>query len=210
MRRLYTVFILLFACCAMCVCQAQRFTVDTAFTATGALDTYHFTLNYLQSGLGQPLQGNIYQWAFFLDAGTPEPTNIISPTGWQHKYEPSTGEFDWYTEGPAGYANGDYGPYVLRSGNSLGGFALGTPLLPGLSVAFASDTQQNSDLNFATVPAFAPVSVPEVGPLALWAALGIFSPAAYSWIEDPQESLIRHGASIPSEASSSTSGLSRL
>jgi len=141
---------------------AQGFTINTDVAPASGLNEYRFTLDYFSSGSNQTLQSDVWQWSFFLDTDVPSPTSVVSPSGWQHTYDPSSGEFIWFTEGPQGAVNGDYGSYVLSVGNQLSGFILRSSLEPDLSIAFATDTQANTDLNFVTLPANLPSSaVPE-------------------------------------------------
>ena len=154
--------------CAPCI--GQSFSVDTTTTQFNGAYDYAFTLNYDQAGQVQGLTDNIWEWSFYLDPNTPIPTDISSPIGWESLYTPETGEFDWYTEGPNGFAGGDFGTNVIISGNSLNGFQLTTPLSPDLSLATAYDEQFNSDISLAILPV-APAAVPEA---STWQSLGSF------------------------------------
>lgn len=147
---------------------AQDFTTQTFVTpAAGGQYSYMFTLSYDQAGGGTALTDNIWEWSFFLEPNTPEPTTIVAPSGWQAIYTPATGEFDWYTEGPNGFGSGDFGPNTVAPGTSLGGFGLTSPLAPDTSVAFAYDRQFNADATVATLPVGI-AAVPEPGGAAVW------------------------------------------
>lgn len=133
---------------------------------------YSFTLNYDQAGQSQTLTDPIYDWSFTVEPNTPLPTNIVSPTGWKYSYDPNSGQFDWYTEGPNGFGNGDFGPNVVQPSSSLSGFALTTPAAPDLSIAFATDEQFNQDATTATLPT-AIAAAPEPSALAVWGSGGL-------------------------------------
>lgn len=117
----------------------QSFSVDTTVTQTTSQYTYAFTLNYDQAGAVLGLTDPIYDWTFFIDPASPAPTAITLPTGWKDTYDSTSGEFDFYTEGPNGFGNGDFGPDVIQPGQSLSGFGLTTPAAPDLSIAYATD-----------------------------------------------------------------------
>ncbi len=160
--------------CALCLvlcssgaARSQSFSISTDSNLSGDVYSYEFTVNYGQAGAGQPLIDDIWTWSFFLEPDTSEPTDIMSPTGWLHTYKPGTGELVWYTEGPNGWASGDFGNRVIRVGESLSGFRFRTPLEPGLSLAFAYDTQFNFDANAAILPTT--LAIPEPG---TWALIG--------------------------------------
>ena len=106
-----------------------------------------------------------------MNPGTPTPTDIITPTGWQYTYDGSSGQFDFFTQGPNGFGNGDFGPDVIQPGQSLSGFGLTTPAAPDLSIAFATDEQFNQDANTATLPTQVPAAVPEASTFASFGAL---------------------------------------
>lgn len=152
---------------------AQSFSVATNTTPVGSAYSYAFTLNYDQAGDVQALTDNIWEWSFYLEPNTPIPVDVSSPSGWKFLYTATTGEFDWYTEGPNGYAAGDFGKSVIIPGGSLSGFQLTTPLPPDVSVVTAYDQQFNSDANTATLPA-APAAVPEAS-TAVSLGIGLLS-----------------------------------
>lgn len=149
---------------------AQNFTVDTSVSQiTGGLYSYGFTLNYDQAATSQTLTDSIYDWSFTMDSGIPTPTNIVTPTGWKYSYDATSGQFDFYTEGPNGFGNGDFGPDVIQPGQSLAGFGLTTPAAPDLSIAFATDEQFSQDATIATLPTSVPAPVPEA---STWQSMG--------------------------------------
>ncbi len=157
---------LLLACILIVPARSQSFSVDTTVTPDGAQYDYAFTLNYDQAGQAQTLTDPIYDWNFFLDPSVPTPTAIALPTGWKYTYDPTSGQFDFYTEGPTGFGNSDFGSYVIQPGASLPGFGLTTPAAPDQSIAFATDEQFNQDANIATLP----VATPEP---SVWAVMGV-------------------------------------
>ena len=148
---------------------AQSFSVVTTVTQTASQYTYGFTLNYDQIGAGIGLTDPIYDWTFFIDPTLPMPTAIALPTGWKDTYDLTSGQFDFYTEGPNGFGNGDFGPNVILPGRSLSGFGLTTSAAPNLSIASATDEQFNQDSTVAMLPTTAPAPVPEV---STWQSLG--------------------------------------
>lgn len=157
---------------------AQSFSVATNTAPIGNSYSYAFTLNYDQAGQVQALTDNIWEWSFFLDPNTPVPTDISSPTGWKYLYTANTGEFDWYTEGPNGYAMGDFGNNIITPGNSLSGYQFSSPLPPDISVATAYDQQFNTDANIATLPV-TPSAVPEASTAISFGILPLLLLAGY-------------------------------
>ncbi len=150
------------AVCALSLpAHAQSFSVGTAVTQTADQYSYSFTLNYDQSGTVQSLTDNIWDWTFNVDPSLPMPTGIVTPTGWKASYDASSGQFDFYTEGPNGFGSGDFGSYVILPGQSLSGFGLTTPAAPDSSIAFATDVQYNQDAAVALLPGSVPAAVPE-------------------------------------------------
>jgi hypothetical protein len=148
--------------------QSQSFSVGTTVAQNGGQYSYAFTLNYDQAGQVQTLTDSIYDWSFFVDPATPLPTDIKTPAGWIYSYDPASGQFDFYTEGPNGFGNGDFGPDVILPGASLSGFGLTTPAAPDQSIAFATDEQFNQDATTATLP----TSIPLVPEASTWQSLG--------------------------------------
>lgn len=148
---------------------AQSFSVDTAVTQMADQYSYAFTLNYDQAGQVQTLTDSIYDWSFTMDLGIPTPTNVVTPTGWKYSYDATSGQFDFYTEGPNGFGNGDFGTNVILPSQSLSGFGLTTPAAPDLSIAFATDEKFNQDATTATLPTSVPAPVPET---STWQSLG--------------------------------------
>lgn len=142
---------------------SQSFSIVTSDVAHGSNYDYSFTLNYDQAGAVQGLTGSIYDWSFNVDPASPAPTQVLLPTGWKYSYNAASGQFDFYTEGPTGFGNGDFGPDVIQPGQSLAGFGLTTPAAPDLSIAFATDEQFNQDATTATLPTSVPAPVPEAG-----------------------------------------------
>ena len=140
---------------------AQSFSIDTLVIQNVALYNYKFTLNYDQAGQAQTLTDKIYDWSFSIDPSLSAPTQVVLPTGWKSTYDPTSGQFDFYTEGPNGFGSGDFGDNVIQPGQSLSGFGLTTPAAPDLSIAFATDEQFNQDATIATLPTTTPAAVPE-------------------------------------------------
>ena len=140
---------------------AQSFSIDTTVTQNATQYSYAFTLNYDQAGQAQTLTDKIYDWSFSIDTSLSAPTQVLLPTGWKSTYDPTSGQFDFYTEGPNGFGNGDFGNNVIQPGQSLSGFGLTTPAAPDLSIAFATDEQFNQDATIATLPTTTPAAVPE-------------------------------------------------
>lgn len=166
-----TIFFLLAVCVLSPPAHSQSFSINTAVTQTASLYSYSFTLNYDQIGQVQTLTDSIYDWSFLIAPGVPPPTDITLPTGWKYSYDLISGQSDFYTEGPKGFGNGDFGPNVILPGQSLSGFGLTTPAAPDLSTAFATDEQFNQDATSATLPTAVPAPVPEV---STWQSLGAF------------------------------------
>lgn len=149
----------------------QSFSVDTNVSQSASLYSYGFTLNYDQAGQNPLLTDNIWDWTLYIDPSLPTPTDITTPTGWLSSYDPTSGQFDFYTEGPSGFANGDFGNYVILPGQSLSGFGLTTPAAPDSSIAFATDVQYNQDATLATLPTTVPAAVPEASTSASFGVL---------------------------------------
>jgi len=150
---------------------SQSFSVDTNVSQSTSLYSYAFTLNYDQAGAVQSLTDNIWDWSFDIDPSLPTPMDITTPTGWLSSYDATSGQFDFYTEGPNGAGNGDFGNYVILPGQSLSGFGLTTPAAPDSSIAFATDVQYNQDATLAILPTTVPAAVPEVSTFASFGAL---------------------------------------
>ena len=149
--------VLLLSCCAA---RSQSFSVSTAVTPDGVQYVFGFTLNYDQTGAVQSLADNMWDWTFYMDPSIPIPTAVALPTGWKYAYDTTGGEFDFYTEGPGGFGNGDFGPDVILPGESLSGFGLTSPAAPDLSIAFTTDEQYNQDANIVTLPTTVPAPEP--------------------------------------------------
>ena len=162
MKKLYSRLLLtgtlLLLCCNA---HAQSFSVDTIVTQNATQYSYAFTLNYDQAGQVQTLTDKIYDWSFSIDPTLSAPTQVLLPTGWKSTYDATSGQFDFYTEGPSGFGSGDFGNDVIQPGQSLAGFGLTTPAAPDLSIAFATDEQFNQDAVTATLPTTTPAAVPE-------------------------------------------------
>ena len=162
MKKLYSRLLLtgtlLLLCCNA---HAQSFSVDTIVTQNATQYSYAFTLNYDQAGQVQTLTDKIYDWSFSIDPTLSAPTQVLLPTGWKSTYDATSGQFDFYTEGPNGFGSGDFGNDVIQPGQSLAGFGLTTPAAPDLSIAFATDEQFNQDAVTATLPTTTPAAVPE-------------------------------------------------
>ena len=140
---------------------AQSFSIATLTAANGSNFDYLFTLNYDQLGSVQTLTDPIYDWSFSIDPALSAPTQVLLPNGWEDSYDPASGQFDFYTEGPNGFGGGDFGAYIIQPGQSLSGFGLTTAAAPDLSIAFATDEQFNQDATTATLPTTVPAAVPE-------------------------------------------------
>ena len=140
---------------------SQSFTVSTSTIQNASTYSYLFTLNYDQAGPTLSLAAPIYDWSFDIDPSLSLPSQILVPTGWKSSYDPTSGQFDFYTEGPNGFGSGDFGNDVIQPGQSLSGFGLTTPAAPDLSIAFATDEQFNQDATIATLPTTIPAAVPE-------------------------------------------------
>ena len=156
--------------------QSQSFSVVTSTAADGLNYDYSFTLNYDQAGTVLSLTDPIYDWTFYMDPTVSAPTQVLLPIGWKYNYDSGSGQFDFYTEGPSGFGNGDFGPDVIQPGASLAGFGLTTPAAPDQSIAFATDEQFNQDSTLATLPTSIPAAVPEASTtvsLGLLLALGL-------------------------------------
>ena len=139
----------------------QSFSVGTVVTQAADQYSYVFTLNYDQMGAAQSLTDNIWDWNFYVDPSLPTPSDIMTPTGWKSTYDTSSGQVDFYTEGPNGFGSGDFGSDVLLPGHSLSGFGLTTLAAPNLSIAFVTDQQFNQDAATAILPTTLPAAVPE-------------------------------------------------
>ena len=164
MRHTFAKLILLYFITSVVLPQpvhSQSFSVDTTVTQEASQYTYNFTLNYDQAGQVQALADKVWDWSFYMDASGPLPIDVAVPTGWKESYDPASGQFDFYTEGPNGFGNGDFGAYVIQPGQSLSGFGLTTAAAPDLSIAFATDEQFNQDATTATLPTTLPAAVPE-------------------------------------------------
>jgi hypothetical protein len=171
-RRVVTVAVAALWWCALCrSATAQSFELSTNISEVAGLQSYAFALTYLSDPSGGSLQSDLFRWSFFVEPGDDPFLVVTDPTGWSHTYDPLSGEFAWYTEGPGGIANGDFGPFALEPGDVFGGFGVETQLLPRESVVFAEDTLHNIDLNLGVVPATAPAAVAE--PSGVEAGLGI-------------------------------------
>ena len=153
---------------------AQSFSVATNTAPIGNSYSYAFTLNYDQAGQAQTLTDKIYDWSFSIDPSISAPTQVLLPTGWKSTYDATSGQFDFYTEGPNGFGNGDFGTNVIQPGQLLSGFGLTTPAAPDLSIAFATDEQFNQDAVTATLPTTIPAAVPEAS-TAMSLGLGILT-----------------------------------
>ena len=150
------------AICALALpAYSQSFSVATDVVQTDSQYNYVFTLAYDQAGQVQALADNIWNWAFYVDPSLPTPTDVTTPMGWKSTYDASSGQVDFYTEGPNGFGSGDFGSYVLLPGQSLAGFGLTTPAAPDSSVAYATDVLYNRDAALASLPGAVPVAVPE-------------------------------------------------
>jgi len=150
------------AVCALSLpAYCQSFSVDTAVTQTAGQYSYAFTLNYDQTGATQSLTDNVWDWTFYVDPSLPTLTDITTPTGWKSSFDASSGQVDFYTEGPNGFGSGDFGSYVILPGQSLSGFGLTTPAAPDSSIAYATDVQYNQDAAVALLPGSVPAAVPE-------------------------------------------------
>jgi len=162
MKRLFDRLVLIGTLSLLCCnAYAQSFSVGTAVTQTADRYSYVFTLNYDQAGTTQSLTDPIYDWSFSIDPALSAPTQVLLPTGWKDSYDPISGQFDFYTEGPNGFGGGDFGAYIIQPGQSLSGFGLTTAAAPDLSIAFATDEQFNQDAATATLPTTVPAAVPE-------------------------------------------------
>ena len=155
----------LFSSLGMLLCVsafAQNFTLDTSVTPPADdLYSYSFTVNYVQDVTPGTLTDAMYDWYFSIDPSLSAPTQVVLPTGWKSTYDATSGQFDFYTEGPNGFGSGDFGNNVIQPGHSLSGFGLTTPAAPDLSIAFATDEQFNQDAVTATLPTTTPAAVPE-------------------------------------------------
>lgn len=171
LNRLFTGGIILAATLALSLpSHSQSFSVATSAVVDSSNYDYSFTLNYDQAGIVQSLTDPIYDWSFTMDPAASAPTQVILPIGWNYSFDPTSGQFDFYTQGPTGFGNSDFGPNVVQPGQSLSGFGLTTPNAPDLSIAFATDEQFNQDATTATLPTTMPAAVPEV---STWQSLGI-------------------------------------
>lgn len=154
---------------------SQSFSIATSTVVNGSNYDYSFTLNYDQAGAVQGLTDPIYDWSFSIDPAASAPTQVLLPTGWKYSFDTTSGQFDFFTEGPNGFGNGDFGNDVIQPGQSLSGFGLTTPDAPDLSIAFATDEQFNQDATTAMLPTSVP-AVPEsstIVSLGLLLALGM-------------------------------------
>ena len=159
------------ACCMLAAgsSKAQSFHVLTDVTLDSGLYTYSFTFDYDRLGEENPLSEPVWIWSFNIPTDFGSPIAVSSPTGWEFAYDEFTGDCVWYTEGPGGWVNGDFGAYTIPVGGSLGGFSLKTPLEPAEGLVLADDTAFSEDFGVATIPAVNPVPEPCVA-LALGGA----------------------------------------
>lgn len=147
---------------------AQSFIIDTDTIVLLDGYKYSFTLKYIQDGSEGSLTEPIWSWMFSIPTDFGEPTEILSPDGWQFIYDPNYGDCTWFTEGPEGWAMGDFGNYIITPGGSLSGFSFRTPLEPAYGLAVATDTAYSEDYAIALLPQVAPVPEPaSIASLAL-------------------------------------------
>ena len=118
----------------------QGMTVDYSQKPSGANTQCDFTLSNTK---GSP----IWEWRLTLDADQPQPTSISAPPGWSSELVWNMSEqcVRWYTEGPTGWASGDYGQNTLPQGSSLSGFSVEFANKPSQCGYSSTDTDQKLD-----------------------------------------------------------------
>ena len=101
-------------------------------------------------------QGTNPVWSFtvFYEPSVGAPTAILDPPGWSHDLDTAAGTVTWYTQGPGGWVNGDFGTAAIAPGNSLSGFGIRHTAPPDYSMCSSTDTGYGSC--FGQVPAPAP------------------------------------------------------
>ena len=98
--------------------------MDVSFdlTDSSGSKSYSFTLKNVK---GAPL----WEWRAGLDGDQPQPTAVSAPPGWNSDVVWSMDErcVRFWTEGPNGWAAGDFGSSVIPEGASLSGFSFTIP-----------------------------------------------------------------------------------
>ncbi len=139
---------------------AQSYTISTSVINDSGIQSYSFTLSYDQMGNENPLSEPIWSWVFAIPTDFGSPTDIVCPQGWQFIYDPNWGDCIWFTEGPEGWAAGDFGSNTIAPRGVLSGFSFKTRLEPAYGLVIATDTAFVDDYTIATIPQVSPVPEP--------------------------------------------------
>ena len=101
---------------------ARHDSLGLAFDVSEAGADYAFRLSNLA---GAPL----WEWRVDFAPDDPEPTAVAAPPGWgvEVVWEVMERCVRWYTQGPGGWAAGDFGTEVIPEGQSLSGFGFRLP-----------------------------------------------------------------------------------
>jgi len=116
--------------------------VDVSFDLVESADgkTFNFTLKNVQGAA-------LWEWRVGLDGDQPQPTAVSAPPGWKWDVVWSMDEraVRFWTEGPNGWASGDFGQSVIPEGGSLSGFSFTIPYRLQQCSFTAAGTDQRID-----------------------------------------------------------------
>jgi Tol biopolymer transport system component len=103
-------------------------------------DAYNFTLKNVEGAA-------LWEWRVGLDGDQPQPTAVSAPLGWKSDIVWSMDErcVRFRTEGPNGWAAGDFGGSVIPEGGSLSGFSFTLPYRLQQCSFTATGTDQRID-----------------------------------------------------------------
>ena len=100
-------------------------------------------------------QGTSPVWSHtvFYEPSVGAPTAILEPPGWSHTLDTDAGTVTWYTEGPGGWVNGDFGTAAIAPGISLAGFGVRHTAPPDYAMCSSTDTGYGTCFGQVAAPA---------------------------------------------------------
>ena len=121
--------------------QAQSGSTSANVTWTTTPSPTDWTVNYNLTN-----QGTAPMWNFsvFYEPSVGPPLAVNAPTGWVYQVDSVGGTVTWYSQGPNGWTNGDFGTTAIQPGASLSGFTVRHTCPPAYSLSCATDA------NYAT------------------------------------------------------------
>ncbi len=123
---------------------------QTAVTWTTTPSPTDWTINYNVTNQGS---APVWNFTVFYEPSVGAPLAVTAPTGWTYEVDSVGGTVTWYSQGPGGWINGDFGTTAIQPSASLPGFTIRHTSPPDYSLSCATDANYATDYEPVAVPA---------------------------------------------------------